>query len=89
MEVCVGGEGLDDGFADAADGLDARAGEGGCDLDSGDLKVCGLPLVQTRTMRAPWTRAWTPVAMVSTSGSSGIGNRVMRPALQWPGKEAV
>ena len=40
---------------------------------SGDLKVCGLPLVQTRVMRAPWTRAWTPAAMVSTSGSSGIG----------------
>src|ERR1035437_3379937 len=40
---------------------------------SGDLKVCGLPLVQTLAMRWPWTRAWTPLAMVSTSGSSGIG----------------
>ncbi len=39
---------------------------------SGDLKVCGLPLVQTPTMRPPRTRAWTPLAMVSTSGSSGI-----------------
>ena len=39
---------------------------------SGDLNVCGLPLVQTERMRRPWTRAWTPLAMVSTSGSSGI-----------------
>jgi hypothetical protein len=31
-------------------------------------------------MRAPWTRAWTPAAMVSTSGSSGIGIRVLRLA---------
>src|ERR1017187_2210407 len=39
---------------------------------SGDLKVCGLPLVHTLAMRWPWTRAWTPLAMVSTSGSSGM-----------------
>src|SRR5580658_2674888 len=38
---------------------------------SGDLKVCGLPLVQTRAMRCPRTRALTPLATVSTSGSSG------------------
>ncbi len=40
--------------------------------DSGDLKVCGLPLVQTTVIRAPWTRVLTPFAMVSTSGSSGM-----------------
>jgi len=28
---------------------------------SGDLNVCGLPLVHTAAMRAPWTRAWTPL----------------------------
>jgi hypothetical protein len=25
-------------------------------------------------MRRPWTRAWTPLAMVSTSGSSGMAS---------------
>ncbi len=38
----------------------------------GDLKVCGLLLVQTERMVWPWMRAWTPLAMVSTSGSSGM-----------------
>ncbi len=37
-----------------------------------DLKVWGLLLVQTDWMVWPWTRWWTPLAMVSTSGSSGI-----------------
>jgi len=41
----------------------------------GDLKVCGLLLVQTERMVWPWTRAWTPLATVSTSGSSGMGYR--------------
>src|SRR5208337_1665319 len=26
-------------------------------------------------MRSPWMRSWTPVATVSTSGSSGMGDR--------------
>src|SRR5581483_2279525 len=42
---------------------------------SGDLKVCGLPLVHTRTIRCPRTRAFTPLATVSTSGSSGTDIR--------------
>ena len=43
---------------------------------SGDLKVCGLPLVQTLRMRWPRTRASTPLATVSTSGSSGTLLRI-------------
>ena len=39
---------------------------------SGVLKVWGLPLVQTERMQRPATRAWMPLAMVSTSGSSGM-----------------
>ena len=42
---------------------------------SGDLKVWGLPLVQTERMRWPRTRASTPLATVSTSGSSGMSAR--------------
>ena len=38
-----------------------------------DLKVWGLLLVQTERMVWPCTRAWTPLAIVSTSGSSGMG----------------
>src|SRR6266851_1494477 len=37
-----------------------------------DLKVWGLLLVQTDWMVWPRTRSWTPLAMVSTSGSSGM-----------------
>ena len=42
----------------------------------GDLKVWGLLLVCTATTVWPWMRAWTPLAMVSTSGSSGMPVRV-------------
>jgi len=39
---------------------------------AGDLSGSGcLPRV-TAMMRVPWTRAWTPLATVSTSGSSGM-----------------
>src|SRR5712672_2619252 len=38
----------------------------------GDLKVWGLLLVCTLTTVWPWMRAWTPLATVSTSGSSGM-----------------
>ena len=38
----------------------------------GDLKVCGLLLVQMERMVWPWMRWWTPLAIVSTSGSSGM-----------------
>src|SRR5271154_4367679 len=37
-----------------------------------DLKVCGLLLVHTERTVWPWMRAWTPLAIVSTSGSSGM-----------------
>src|SRR6266851_339970 len=46
----------------------------------GDLKVWGLLLVQTERMVWPWMRAWTPLATVSTSGSSG-----MLFKYRWPG----
>src|SRR6185437_13120060 len=38
----------------------------------GVLKVWGLLLVQTERMVWPWVRSWTPLATVSTSGSSGM-----------------
>jgi len=38
----------------------------------GVLKGSRCPLNQAWTMQSPRTRAWTPRAMVSTSGSSGI-----------------
>lgn len=61
-----------DGLADAVDAFDAAASEDLGDLSRGVLKVWGLLLVQTSTMRWPWMRAWTPLATVSTSGSSGM-----------------
>src|ERR1035437_2398344 len=53
---------------------------------SEDLKVCGLPLVQTLAMRWPWTRAWTPLAIVSTSGSSGMGGDILWNGLRGIGR---
>ena len=71
-----------DGLADAADGVRCVAsGEGARrSPDSGDLKVCGLPLVQTWVMRAPWTRAWTPAAHGLDFGKLGHRTRGYRKA---------
>jgi len=40
---------------------------------SGDLNVCGLPLVHTAAMRAPWDAGVDALAMVSTSGAQACG----------------
>src|SRR5580704_15308532 len=46
-------------------------------VSGGDLKVWGLLLVQTERMVSPWMRSWTPLATVSTSGSSGMPMQYM------------
>ena len=65
-----------DGFADAIDRAMRPPVRASMISDSAVLKVWGLPLVQTLRMRWPRTRASTPLATVSTSGSSGIAFRI-------------
>ena len=62
----------DDGLAYAVDAVDAAAGEDFDDLVGRGLEGLGLVAGPDGRMVWPWMRAWTPLATVSTSGSSGM-----------------
>ena len=64
----------DDGFAYAMDAVDAAAGEGFDDLVGRGFEGLGLVAGPDGADGLPWTRSWTPLATVSTSGSSGMAS---------------